>query len=369
MNTLDTTANTTLEPRRLPPYRHFRVSYGLLQTLGVLLVLIVIMQVVNERFLSPVNIGNLLGQMTVVLIVAAGMTIVMISGEFDLGVGSMVGLSSALAAWLMTRWIPLGPDEQSAWWVVTIGLAVPLAVGPTVGIVAALIVTKAKIPSFIVTLGTLMIVRSLTLVVTQGQPIPDIPSVLRTLGQGRWIKLPLPFDISSALSSGSIADLVVWLPIQNTVWIAVLVYAAAWFLLERTAFGRKVYAVGANPKVAMLSGIRVDRVKTICFAIVGFTAALAGLISVMRLGAASPNSGEGLEFEVIAAVVIGGTSLAGGQGRVLRTIIGVIIIALTRNFLNLAQIDLFWQGCATGGIIIAAVLMEALQRRMSKLHG
>jgi len=369
MNFLDTTGNTTLEPRRLPRYRQFKLNYGLLQTLGVLLVMVIIMQVVNERFLSPINIGNLLGQMTVVLIVAAGMTIVMISGEFDLGVGSMVGLSSALAAWLMTRWIPVGPDEQQAWWIVVTGFAVPLVVGPVVGMLAALIVTKAKIPSFIVTLGTLMIVRSLTLVVTQGQPIPDIPPVLRMLGQGRWVKLPLPFDISSALSTGSLSDLVIWLPIQNTVWIAVLVYAAAWFLLERTAFGRKIYAVGANPKVAMLSGIRVDRVKITCFAIVGFAAALGGMVSVMRLGAAAPNSGEGLEFEVIAAVVIGGTSLAGGQGRVLRTIIGVVIIALTRNFLNLAQIDIFWQGCATGGIIIAAVLMEALQRRVSKLHG
>ncbi|EHK74923.1 ribose ABC transporter permease [Sinorhizobium meliloti CCNWSX0020] len=368
MNTQGTTRMAAPEPRHLPQHRNFKISYGLLQTLGVLLVLVIIMQLVNERFLSPVNIGNLLGQMTVALIVAAGMTIVMIAGEFDLGVGSMVGLSSALAAWLMTRWIPLEPNEQAAWWTVLVGLGVPLMVGPAVGLISALIVTKAKIPSFIVTLGTLMIVRSLTLVVTQGQPIPDVPPLLRALGQGRWIKLPLPFDIAAALSSGSISDLIVWLPIQNTVWIAVLVYAAAWFLLERTAFGRKIYAVGANPKVAMLSGIRVDRVKIICFAIVGFSTSLAGLISVMRLGAASPNSGEGLEFEVIAAVVIGGTSLAGGQGRVLRTVIGVIIIALTRNFLNLAQIDLFWQGCATGGIIIAAVLLEALQRRMSVLH-
>ena len=123
-------------------------------------------------------------------------------------------------------------------------------------------------------------------------------------------------------------------------------------MLERTAFGKRVYAVGSNRTVAILSGIRADRIKIQCLMIVGFTASLAGLVSVSRLGAVSPNTGEGLEFEVIAAVVIGGTSLYGGQGKILRTIIGVIIIALTRNFLNLARIEIFWQGFATGTIIL-----------------
>jgi ribose/xylose/arabinose/galactoside ABC-type transport system permease subunit len=118
--------------------------------------------------------------------------------------------------------------------------------------------------------------------------------------------------------------------------------------------------------VAILSGIRADRIKIQCLMIVGFTASLAGVVSVSRLGAVSPNTGEGLEFEVIAAVVIGGTGLYGGQGKILRTIIGVIIIALTRNFLNLARIAIFWQGFATGAIILAAVLLEALQRRISE---
>jgi ribose/xylose/arabinose/galactoside ABC-type transport system permease subunit len=139
-----------------------------------------------------------------------------------------------------------------------------------------------------------------------------------------------------------------------------------WFVLERTAFGKRVYAVGSNRTVAILSGIRADRIKIYCLIIVGFTASLGGVVSVSRLGAVSPNTGEGLEFEVIAAVVIGGTGLYGGQGNILRTIIGVIIIALTRNFLNLARIAIFWQGFATGAIILAAVLLEALQRRISE---
>jgi ribose/xylose/arabinose/galactoside ABC-type transport system permease subunit len=341
-------------------------SYSLIQALGVLAILIVVMQIANDRFLSPANVGNLLGQMTVMLIVAAGMTIVMIAGEFDVSVGSVVGLSAAVAGWIMVRWIPAAGADDHPWWVIALGLIAPLFVGPLLGLFVGFIVTKARIPSFIVTLGMLMIGRSLTLVVTQGQPIPDIPHVIRLFGQGRWVQLPLPINFAGWSSSGLLADLLVWFPIQNIIWVAVLVYAAGWFVMERTTFGKRVYAVGSNRTVAILSGIRADRIKIQCLMVVGFTASLAGIVSVSRLGAVSPNTGEGLEFEVIAAVVIGGTGLYGGQGKILRTIIGVIIIALTRNFLNLARIEIFWQGFATGTIILGAVLLEALQRRISE---
>ena len=341
-------------------------SYSLLQALAVLVTLIVVMQLANSRFLSPVNIGNLLGQMTVMLIVGAGMTTVMIAGEFDVSVGSVVGLSAAVAGWIMVRSMPVASAGHQQWWLIAAGLLAPLLVGPLFGLIAGFVVTKAGIPSFIVTLGTLMIGRSLTLVVTQGQPIPDMPQAVRSFGENRWVTLPLPVNFSGFASSGSAADLIAWLPIQNIVWVAAIVYALGWFVLERTTFGRRVYAVGANRTVAVLSGIRADRIKIYCLMIVGFTASLAGIVSVSRLGAVSPNTGEGLEFEVIAAVVIGGTSLYGGQGKILRTVIGVVIIALTRNFLNLAHIQIFWQGCATGTIILAAVLLEALQRRISE---
>ncbi len=341
-------------------------SYSLIQALGVLAILIVLMQLANHRFLSPVNIGNLLGQMTVMLIVAAGMTIVMIAGEFDVSVGSVVGLSAAVSGWIMVRWLPVASAEQQRWWVIAAGLLAPLLVGPLFGLCAGLVVTKARIPSFIVTLGTLMMARSLTLVVTRGQPIPDMPQAISDLGQGRWISLPLPINFTGVASSGSLADLIGWVPIQNIVWMAVVVYAAGWFVLDRTAFGKRVYAVGSNRTVAVLSGIRADRIKIYCLMIVAFTASLGGIVSMSRLGAVSPNTGEGLEFEVIAAVVIGGTSLSGGQGNILRTVIGVVIIALTRNFLNLARIEIFWQGFATGTIILTAVLLEALQRHISE---
>ncbi|HEY1862624.1 MAG TPA: ABC transporter permease, partial [Roseiarcus sp.] len=167
-------------------------SYSLIQAIGVLLILIVVMQIANDRFLSPVNVGNLLGQMTMMLIVAAGMTIVMIAGEFDVSVGSVVGLSAAVAGWIMVRWIPAPSANDHPWWVIVFGLVAPLFIGPILGLFVGFVVTKARIPSFIVTLGMLMIARSLTLVVTQGQPIPDIPVIVRSFGQGRWAQIPLP---------------------------------------------------------------------------------------------------------------------------------------------------------------------------------
>src|SRR5579871_6290205 len=216
-------------------------SYSLIQALGVLLVLVVFMQIANERFLSPANVANLLGQMTVMLIVAAGMTIVMISGEFDVSVGSVVGLSAAVAGWIMVRWFPVASSADHSGWVVILGLIVPLFVGPLLGFLVGVIVTKAKIPSFIVTLGTLMMARSLTLVVTRGQPIPDMPQQVTWFGQGRWVQIPLPVNFSAWMKSAE--SLVAWFPIQNIVWVAALAYAVGWFVLERTVFGKRVYAV------------------------------------------------------------------------------------------------------------------------------
>jgi ribose/xylose/arabinose/galactoside ABC-type transport system permease subunit len=258
-----TTLSAPEAPRTVAPSRlltSLKRSYSLLQALAVLAILIVIMQVANERFLSPINIGNLLGQMTVMLIVAAGMTIVMISGEFDVSVGSVVGLSAAVAGWIMVRWSPSPTAGEQELWIILLGILAALLVGPLFGLVAGLIVTKARIPSFIVTLGTLMMARSLTLVVTQGQPIPDMPATLKSFGQGRWVDLPLPVNFAALADTGSAADLIIWLPIQNIVWVAVVVYVIGWFILERTTFGKRVYAVGSNRTVAVLSVIRADRI-------------------------------------------------------------------------------------------------------------
>jgi len=307
-----------------------RQSYGLIQAFAVLILLIVVISFFSPRFLSTTNITNLMAQMSVNLIVAAGMTVVMIGGEFDISVGSVVALTAAVSAWTMKRYgiVP--------------GIALSLLIGPALGVVNGVIVTRGRIPSFIATLGTMMMARSLAFVVTTGRVIADLPDDFKAIGQGQTFGIPNPFII--ALST----------------------YVVGWVLMTRTAFGKKVYAVGANKTVAMLSGIRADRVKILSLVIVGLASSFAGNLLLSRIGAIQADTARGLEFEVIAAVVIGGTSLYGGQGNILRTIIGVIIIALIRNFLNLSRIDIFWQDFATGAIIVLAVLLDALQKRIGR---
>jgi len=307
-----------------------RQSYGLIQALAVLILLVVLISLFSPRFLTIINITNLMAQMGVNLIVAAGMTVVMISGEFDISVGSVVALTAAVSATLMQRYgiVP--------------AVLVSLVIGPALGVFNGLVVTKGRIPSFITTLGTMMIARSLAFVTTGGKVVSNLPDSFKIIGQGQTFGIPNPFVI------------------------ALVCYAIGWVLMTRTAFGKKVYAVGANRTVAMLSGIRADRVKIVCMMIVGFTASFAGNILLARIGAIQADTARGLEFEVIAAVVIGGTSLYGGQGNILRTIIGVVIIALIRNFLNLSRIDIFWQDFATGAIIVGAVLLDALQKRIGQ---
>ena len=307
-----------------------RQSYGLIQALAVLILLVVVISLFSPRFLTIINITNLMAQMGVNLIVAAGMTVVMISGEFDISVGSVVALTAAVSATLMQRYgiVP--------------AVLVSLVIGPALGVFNGLLVTKGRIPSFITTLGTMMIARSLAFVTTGGKVVSNLPDSFKIIGQGQTFGIPNPFVI------------------------ALVCYAIGWVLMTRTAFGKKVYAVGANRTVAMLSGIQADRVKIVCMMIVGFTASFAGNILLARIGAIQADTARGLEFEVIAAVVIGGTSLYGGQGNILRTIIGVVIIALIRNFLNLSRIDIFWQDFATGAIIVGAVLLDALQKRIGQ---
>jgi ribose/xylose/arabinose/galactoside ABC-type transport system permease subunit len=307
-----------------------RQSYGLIQALAVLLALVLVISVLSPRFLTWTNLHNLMAQMGVNLIVAAGMTVVMISGEFDISVGSVVALSAATSAILMPQ---LG---------VVLAFLISLGVGPLLGLMNGLIVTKGRIPSFIATLGTMMIARSLAFVITGGRVLTNVPDAFKELGQGQILGIP------------------------NSFITAILCYALGWTLLTRTAFGKRVYAVGANRTVAMLSGIRADRVKVACMMIVGFASSFAGNVLLARIGGIQADTGRGLEFEVIAAVVIGGTSLYGGQGNILRTIIGVVIIALIRNFLNLSRVEIFWQDFATGTIIVGAVLLDALQKRIGQ---
>jgi len=308
--------------------RTIKQFYGLIQTLGVFLLIVVLMSIFLPRFLTFVNITNLLKQLPVTLIVAAGMTFIILTGEFDISVGSVLALTASIAGRLIHS-IGVWP-----------ACLIAVLVGPVLGVFNGLLVTKGKIPSFIATLGTLMMARSLAFVVTQGRVIGQFPERFKVLGQGSLGGFPYAF------------------------LLALAIYAVGYLTLRKTAFGKKVYASGADKRVAMLSGINTDRTKIQSFVIVGFLSSLAGIVILSRLGAIQADTGKGLEFDAIAAVVIGGTSLFGGEGNILQTIIGVLIIGLIRNFLNLARIDIFWQDFATGAIIIGAVLLDTVRKRV-----
>jgi len=305
-------------------------SYGLVQTFSVFLLMFAAMAIFLPSFMTALNLINVLKQLAVNLIVAAGMTIVILTGEFDISVGSVVCLTAVVVARLINV---VGTIPA-----VIIGLCIGLAFGWLHGI----IVTKGKIPSFITTLGTSMIARSLAFVVSDGKVIADIPDNFKVVGQQALFGVPY------------------------TLFFVIAVYVVGHVMLAYTPFGKKIYAVGTNRQAAMLSGIRADRVKIIVFCIVGFLSALGGILILSRMGAIQPYTARGLEFDVIAAVVIGGTSLSGGQGSILQTIIGIFIIGMIRNALNLSQINIFWQDFATGSIIIVAVLLDAFRKRVSR---
>jgi len=306
--------------------------YGLIQTLGVFLVIVIIMSIFLPNFLTLTNLANLLKQLSVNLVVAAGMSFIILTGEFDISVGSVLALTAVIAAKLIhvTGMLPF------------VACLISLTVGIGFGLINGIIVTKGKIPSFIGTLGTMMIARSLAFIITQGRVLSDFPNTIKILGQGTIKGFPVVFIL------------------------VIVVYAIGYLVLKKTAFGKKVYAVGSDKRVAMLSGINTDKVKIQSFIVVGFLASLGGVMLLSRLAAIQADTGRGLEFDIIAAVVIGGTSLYGGEGNILQTVIGVLIIGLIRNFMNLAHIDIFWQDFATGSIIIIAVLLDTLRKRVAK---
>jgi ribose transport system permease protein len=272
---------------------------------------------------------NLIRQLVVNLVVAAGMTFLVLTGEFDISVGSVLALTASVAAKLINV---LG---------VLPACLIAMLIGPAFGLLNGLIVTKGNIPSFITTLGTMLMARGLAYVITGGKIIAKLPESFKFLGQGSVGGIPF------------------------SLFIVILIYLLGFFVLIKTPFGNKVYAVGANKKVASLFGINPHRVKIICFVAVGILSSFGGIIILSRIAAIHADAARGLEFDVIAAVVIGGTNLYGGEGNIIQTIIGVFIIGLIHNFLNLSNISIFWQDFATGLIILIAVLLDALRRRIA----
>lgn len=286
-----------------------------------------IIAIFNDRFLTIGNILNVLRQTSINSVIAAGMTFIILTGGIDLSVGSTLALTGAVMASLLSAGVPL---------IISVILAILL--GAIIGFFSGIVIAKGKVQPFIATLAMMTIIRGATLIFTNGRPIStgDFPGAdqFYWLGSGEVFGIPAP------------------------VYITILVFSLAYYILKHTSLGRYVYALGGNEEATKLSGINVDLIKYKVYAISGALAAVAGLIVTARLSSAQPQAGGGYELDAIAAVVLGGTSLAGGKGGVIGTIIGALIIGILNNALNLMDVTSYYQLLAKGVVILIAVLID-----------
>jgi len=297
------------------------------KSLIALLLLIIVVSALNPNFFTVDNLLNILRQTSVNAIIAVGMTFVILTAGIDLSVGSVLALCGAISASLIALEVP-----------VFIAIPASLLAGAALGAVSGLIVSKGKVQAFIATLVTMTLLRGVTMVYTDGRPIStgytDTSDVFAWFGTGYAFGIPVP------------------------VWIMCLVFGAGWYVLNHTRFGRYVYALGGNESATRLSGINVDRIKIGVYALCGFLAALAGIIVTSRLSSAQPTAGMGYELDAIAAVVLGGTSLMGGKGRIMGTLVGALIIGFLNNALNLLDVSSYYQMIAKAVVILLAVLVD-----------
>lgn len=297
------------------------------KSLIALLFLIAVVSFLNPNFFTLDNILNILRQTSVNAIIAVGMTLVILTAGIDLSVGSVLALCGAFAASLVAMEVP-----------VIVAVPTALVAGAALGAISGIIIAKGKVQAFIATLVTMTLLRGVTMVYTDGRPIStgftDTADAFAWFGTGYALGIPVP------------------------VWLMVIVFASAWYVLNHTRFGRYVYALGGNESATRLSGINVDRVKIGVYAVCGLLAALAGIIVTSRLSSAQPTAGMAYELDAIAAVVLGGTSLAGGRGRIMGTLIGALIIGFLNNALNLLDVSSYYQMIAKAVVILLAVLVD-----------
>ncbi|MBS4207527.1 ribose ABC transporter permease [Bacillus sp. FJAT-50079] len=297
----------------------------------VLLLFIIIASIVSPNFTQVDNIINILRQVSIVGIIAVGMTFVILTGGIDLSVGSIVAVVAVVSAQLLAAGIPI-----------FLVLILGALLGALIGGINGLGVAKWNIPPFIMTLGIMVAATGFALTLANGQPISlgKAATSFYWLGGGSFLGLPVP------------------------VWIFILVVFSSIIVLKYTSFGRNVYAVGDNKEAARLSGINVKLTEFSVYSICGFLSSITALILISRLTVGEPTAGTGYELDAIAMVVIGGTSLAGGQGGVIGTVFGAAIIALISNILNLMGVNPFTQQIVKGAIIVLAVYLETRRRKL-----
>lgn len=307
-------------------------EYG---AVAALILLMIVMSLISPQFRTLSNMMTLLRQASINGLIAFGMTLVILTGGIDLSVGSTLGLSGALFAGM----------------VVNMGISIPLALlltlafGLLLGFISGFLVGKSKLQPFIATLITMTVYRGLTLIYTDGRPISNITSdeyvgsgLITFIGRGAILGIPVP------------------------VIILFVSFILIYILLNKSTLGRKIYAVGSNERAAQLSGINTDRIKLFVYSISGVMSTIAALILVSRLNSAQPTLGTGYELDAIAATAIGGTSMEGGKGKITGTLLGILIIAVLGNGMNILGISSYYQDVVKGIVILLAVLVDRLEK-------
>ncbi|MBQ7716075.1 MAG: ribose ABC transporter permease [Prevotella sp.] len=309
-------------------------SNSAMKPLVALLLMIIAMMFLSDHFATSDNLFNVLRQVSVNVCISVGMTMVILTGGIDLSVGSILALSGAVAAGLTRDGLAFPSMDLFVGITFWGGILAALLIGAILGMINGVMITTFKVPPFIATLGMLTIARGLTMLYTGGFPITGLGKGFEYVGTGWFLGIPMP------------------------VWIALIVVVVFAFVMRHTIFGRHIYAIGGNERASEISGIKVNKVKLLVYTLAGTLAGLAGLLVTARLDSAQPNAGASYELDSIAAVVIGGTSLSGGKGSIVGTIIGALIIGVLNNGLVLLGVSPFWQQVIKGIVILAAVILD-----------
>ncbi|WP_118180499.1 ABC transporter permease [Paraburkholderia phosphatilytica] len=306
---------------------------GLGPLCAALVIICVALSFASPEFLTTSTLTNIMVQVSVVGIAAVGGTFVIITSGIDLSVGSLVALTGMVAATLMAG------STQGNVGLGIAGLAVAIAVGAGVGALNGIAIAWLRLVPFIVTLAMMAMARGLTLAISDGRTKFDFPNAFTVFGAKSIAGLPMPM------------------------LVMLIVFLIGHVLLRKTTFGHQVFAVGGNREAARLAGIPVQRVMFLTYVLAGATAAIAGIVLAGRLNSALPSAANGLELQVIAGIVIGGTSLAGGRGSIIGTFIGVVLIGVINVGLSLLGVNPFWTQFIQGGVIFAAVMLDVLSQR------
>lgn len=315
----------------LTTYRPQLVKF---QSLIALILLCVGLSLASDKFMTVDNTWNVMRQISVNICISVGMTLVVLTAGIDLSVGSVLALCGAVTAGLLKYGVEMPSNNLFIGFTILGAIIGGLIVGSALGLFNGWAVTKFKVPPFVATLAMLTIARGLTMLWTKGFPISDLGDNFDFIGTGWFLGIPLP------------------------VWISGLVVICAVIITKKTALGRYIYAIGGNEQASRLSGININKVKLTVYAIAGILSAVGGIMVTSRLDSAQPNAGMSYELDSIAAVVIGGTSLSGGRGTIMGTVLGAIIIGVLNNGLVLLNVSPFWQQVVKGAVILLAVIID-----------